>query len=327
MTAFNRTPQTYDPNGNLTNDGTNTYTWDARNHLVGITGANSASFVYDADGRRDLKAINGTTTQFLYDGLNPVQELQNGAPSANMLTGLGIDEFFQRIDSGGTYDYLSDILGSTVALTSTSGAIQQQYLYQPFGSTGSGGSNPYQFTGRENDGTGLYYNRARYYSPSFQRFVTQDPLGFDGGDANMYAYVWNNPINLIDPWGLTGVPIAVPPNIPGGPFTPDPPGSGRPPGHFLGPKQPSGPRPQCQWVPPENEGGPPGSKGYWKTQQPGQKGWQRYDPNGDPITPEEAHPGPAVPVDPAEPIELLPWVIPIQTFCNRLPGLCGPPIT
>jgi hypothetical protein len=87
--------------------------------------------VYDALGRRALKSINGSTTQFLYDGLNPAQELQNGAPSANMLTGLNIDEYFQRTDSGGTYDYLSDILGSTVALTSTSGSIQQQYTYQP----------------------------------------------------------------------------------------------------------------------------------------------------------------------------------------------------
>jgi hypothetical protein len=75
------------------------------------------------------------TTQFLYDDSNPVQEIQSGAVSANMLIGLGIDEFFQRTDSGGVHDYLSDILGSTVALTSTSGSIQQQYTYQPFGST------------------------------------------------------------------------------------------------------------------------------------------------------------------------------------------------
>ena len=52
MTAFNGIPQTYDPNGNLTNDGSNMYTWDARNHLTAITGANTASFVYDAAGRR-----------------------------------------------------------------------------------------------------------------------------------------------------------------------------------------------------------------------------------------------------------------------------------
>lgn len=89
MTSFNGTPQTYDADGNLVNDGTNTYSWDARNHLTAIVGPNTASFAYDADGRRAQKTIGNTSTQFLYDGLNPVQELQNGAPSANLLTGLG----------------------------------------------------------------------------------------------------------------------------------------------------------------------------------------------------------------------------------------------
>ena len=101
MTAFNGTPQTYDANGNLTNDGTSTYNWDARNHLTAIAGPNAASFGYDADGRRAQKTVNSTSTQFLYDGMNPVQELQNGAPSAKMLTGLGIDEYLQRTDSAG----------------------------------------------------------------------------------------------------------------------------------------------------------------------------------------------------------------------------------
>ena len=133
MTAFNGTPQTYDANGNLANDGTNTYSWDARNHLTAITGPNTASFAYDADGRRAQKTIGSTSTQFLYDGLNPVQELQNGAPSANLITGLGVDEYLQRTDSAGARDYLSDILGSSLALTDSTGTIQTQYSYDPFG--------------------------------------------------------------------------------------------------------------------------------------------------------------------------------------------------
>ncbi len=66
--------------------------------------------------------------------------------------------------------------------------------------TGSS-SNPFQFTGRENDGTGLYYNRARYYSPTLGRFISQDPLGFAGGDPNLYGYVGNDPANLSDKTG------------------------------------------------------------------------------------------------------------------------------
>jgi YD repeat-containing protein len=176
MTSFNGTAMTYDANGNLTNDGTNTYAWYARNHLSGITGAAAASFVYGPFGRRMSKTINGASTGFLYDGLNPIQELQNGAPSANMLTGLGIDEYFQRSDSSGASSLLTDALGSTLALADSSGAVQTSYTYEPFGNTtasGASSANPFQFTGRENDGTGLYFYRARYYSPTLQRFVGQ----------------------------------------------------------------------------------------------------------------------------------------------------------
>ena len=204
MTAFNGTPQTYDANGNLANDGTNTYSWDARNHLTAIVGPNTASFVYGPDGRRTQKAINGTSTQFLYDGLNPVQEIQNGALSANLITGLGIDEYFQRTDSAGARNYVTDILGSTLALTDSSGTTQTSYTYDPFGNTaatGQASSNPYQFTGRENDGTGLDYYRARYYDPRIARFISQDPMMFGPRVGNLYAYVQNNPSSRIDPEG------------------------------------------------------------------------------------------------------------------------------
>jgi len=87
MTAFNGTALSYDLSGNLTGDGTNSYTWDARNHLVGITGGATASFVYDALGRRAGKTIGANTTQFVYDGLNPVQEL-DGANPANVTANL-----------------------------------------------------------------------------------------------------------------------------------------------------------------------------------------------------------------------------------------------
>jgi len=80
------------------------------------------------------------------------------------------------------------------------------------------------------------------------------------------------------------------PVVPGGPWTPHN-APGVRPGNFLGPKQATGGRGQVQWVPPEGEGGPLGSKGYWKTNRPGQKGWDRYDEKGNPISPEEAHPG------------------------------------
>ena len=107
---FNGTSQTFDANGNLTGDGTSTYTWDGRNHLTAISGGSSASFVYDGVGRRQMKTINGTTTQFLYDGFNSLRELDIATPpavTANLLDGLNIDEHFRRTASSANSTFLT----------------------------------------------------------------------------------------------------------------------------------------------------------------------------------------------------------------------------
>ena len=212
MTGFGGATLSYDANGNLTSDGTNNYTWDAKNHLTAISGAASASFSYDALGRRASKSIGATTTNFLYDWWNPVQEIQGGAPSANLLTG-HIDEYFARTDSSNNVStLLTDALGSTIGLVGSAQSMATSYTYQPFGATtASGGANAssYQFTGRENDGNGLYFYRARFYSPTFQRFIAQDPIGFGGGDTNLYAYTHDRPGILIDPLGLWSITISV----------------------------------------------------------------------------------------------------------------------
>ena len=206
MTAFGGQPLAYDLNGNLTSDGTNAYQWDARNQLSSMSGASNASFVYDGIGRRARKTINGMTIQFLYDYQNPVQELDGSSNvTANLLAGLDTDEYFTRTDVNGQSSYLTDILGSPLALADTSGGLATQYSYDPFGgglSSGAASANSYEYTGRENDGTGLYFYRGRYYSPKLARFLSQDPLDFGGGNSNLYAYVGGNPISNIDPFGL-----------------------------------------------------------------------------------------------------------------------------
>ncbi|MFQ5683977.1 MAG: RHS repeat-associated core domain-containing protein [Candidatus Binatia bacterium] len=122
-----------------------------------------------------------------------------------MLTGLGIDEYSTRTDASGSQSFMTDALGSTVASGDFAGTVQTEYTYEPFGgttATGVSSSNPFQYTGRENDSTGLYYYRARYYHPGIQRFISEDPIRFHGGDFNLFAYVGSNPVGFSDPLGL-----------------------------------------------------------------------------------------------------------------------------
>nr|WP_202863427.1 RHS repeat-associated core domain-containing protein [Xanthomonas campestris] len=100
--------------------------------------------------------------------------------------------------------YLTDNLGSTRALTNAEGAVVRRYDYTPYGqaqATGGSSDNPYQYTGRELDKSGLQYYRARYYSPEMGRFISEDSYGFAGGDANFYAYTLGNPVSFNDPSG------------------------------------------------------------------------------------------------------------------------------
>jgi RHS repeat-associated protein len=190
----------YDGNGNLLNDGTNSYSWNSRNQLASMNNG-GAAFSYDSFGRRVAKSIAGGATAFLYDGANVVQELQSGTATANLLTG-GIDEVFLRMDSSGTWNLLPDALGSTAALADSTGEVQTQYTYDPFGnttSTGTATGNANEYTGREFDETGLYFYRARYYSPAIGRFITEDPIR---SGLNTYVYATNNPTKYVDPFGL-----------------------------------------------------------------------------------------------------------------------------
>jgi RHS repeat-associated protein len=199
---------TNDANGSLTSDGTTTYTWNNRGQLTATSKTGlAASYTYDAFGRRKSKTVGGTSTNFLYDGANVVQELSGSTPTANLLTGPGVDQTFSRTDSGGQKSFLTDALGNTLAIADTTGAVTTSYTYDPYGNmTSSGGSssNSFQYTGRENDGNGLLELRNRYYSPTLQRFISEDPLGPTGAEPDAYSYASDSPLSLTDPFGLCG---------------------------------------------------------------------------------------------------------------------------
>ncbi len=203
QTQFAGTTLTYDLNGNLTYDGTNTYTWNARNQLTAISGGLTASFAYDGLGRRATKTINSTTTGFWYDGDDVLAEMNGSTPTATYIRGPSIDEPFIRKQSSGDEFYQTDFLGSPVSLTDGTGVVQTTLAYESFGQTTVSGTttNAFQYTGRENDGTGLFYYRARYYSPQLRRFIQEDSIGLSAG-INFYAYVGNRPTLATDPFGL-----------------------------------------------------------------------------------------------------------------------------
>jgi len=123
------------------------------------------------------------------------------------LTGIGIDEVIARYVNGNnaaTRTYLADALGSVIGLAKDDQAVATQYGYSPYGETAQTGEaikNDSQYTARENDNTGLYYYRARYYDPVLKRFIAEDPIGLGGG-INKWAYVGGDPISYTDPMGL-----------------------------------------------------------------------------------------------------------------------------
>jgi RHS repeat-associated protein len=206
LTSLEGQTLTYDADGNLTNDGTSSFSWNDRNQLTGVTqGTNTWSYAYDPLGRRIDKTVNSVETKYLYAGQNVARETSEGN-TAELLNGLHLDERFARTTSAGTDSYLTEELNSTLALAGESGAPATEYTYGPFGAataTGATSTNPYQYTGRENDNNGLQYNRARYYTPSIGRFVSQDPLGMMGSGINLYQYAAGDPLNFTDPLGLS----------------------------------------------------------------------------------------------------------------------------
>ncbi|WP_211357694.1 RHS repeat-associated core domain-containing protein [Denitratisoma oestradiolicum] len=202
----------YDPQGNLTqkqnsNDpqDSTTYTWDARGRLTQLQSpTHQASFQYDPLGRRISKTVNGSTVQYLYDGAQAIAEIRNNAVDATYHTGIALDEVLARYAASGNKTLVMDALGSVIAQTDESQSPSNWYAYSPYGETQSIGpdnGNPLQYTGRENDGTGVYYYRARYYDPVGTQWLSDDPIGLAGG-LNQRAYVSGDPISLSDALGL-----------------------------------------------------------------------------------------------------------------------------
>lgn len=214
----------YDNAGNQTTktvpnatDKSWTHTWDFESRLIKmekIKGAEKKTviFTYDPQGRRIGKQVTSVieglqSYVYVYDNDNIVLEVLTDGSGTNttyFTHGVGVDEHL-ALERNGSFYYHADALGNVTTVTDHDGSVVQSYEYDSFGmvKASTGFRNSYTYTGREWDKeAGLYYYRARYYDPMEGRFIQKDPIGFRGGDVNLYGYVQNRPIILTDPTGL-----------------------------------------------------------------------------------------------------------------------------
>jgi len=181
--------------------------------------ASDWTYTYDARNRCVKRVINGVTTYLIYDGWSLLEERNlAGNLLARYYHGPVIDELLCRVTETNTVYYHHDGLGSTVALTDSTGSVVESYNYDVYGQPmfwdsafslqpSSLQSNRYLFTGREYLAEiALYDYRHRFYSPSLGRFLQTDPLRFDTEDVNLYRYCENSPTQYRDSFGLTNSP-------------------------------------------------------------------------------------------------------------------------
>ncbi|MBI2519495.1 MAG: carboxypeptidase regulatory-like domain-containing protein [Bdellovibrio sp.] len=212
------------------------YTWSVESELVSVyikeQNQNPKLLItnkYDGQGKRIEKQVtdfihgqNSYTRRFIYDNEDIFFELdgQNHI-IAVYLHGPGIDDpiaMLRDVNGNGRFEenevfiYTKDHLGSIKDITDFNAELKQRYSYSVYGvtklekddtnSSNQFVENPYVYTSREwEQETGCYYYRARWYCPEMEKFISEDPLGFGGGDKNLYAYVSSSPINKNDPSG------------------------------------------------------------------------------------------------------------------------------
>jgi RHS repeat-associated protein len=203
------------------------YVWDYRNRLTSVVTSNSngnvvnkkSDYAYDAFDKRISKSVdadgdgagNASVEKYVYDGDNLALVFDGeGNQKERFLHGTGVDSVIAQENADGQVLWaLSDNQGSVRDVIDSNGSVLNHLVYDSFGKV-IGETNPLVnfrlgYTGQERDPeTGFNYYGKRLYDPGLGRFISPDPTGFSAGDANLYRYVGNNPVNFVDPFGLCG---------------------------------------------------------------------------------------------------------------------------
>ncbi|MBZ4420714.1 RHS repeat-associated core domain-containing protein [Myxococcus sp. RHSTA-1-4] len=209
-TAWKGQAQAHDTNGNVTSSNGRTFAHDALNRLASSTqGTTTTTYTFDPTGRQVKKSVGTTVSQVLYAGLAELGDYNgSNALIRRYIPGPAMDETLAIIEGTAKKYLLTDRLGSVIGVTDAAGTVTEKFSYDPFGESSqalcqatTAGCTPLRWLGRRHQAeSGLVDLRARAYAPWLGRFVQTDPIGTKD-DVNLYAYVRNDPLNLIDPLG------------------------------------------------------------------------------------------------------------------------------
>ncbi len=218
LTQAGSTGYSYDQSGNETSAGARTFAYDLANRLASTTSdGTTTTYSYDGEGNRAQSSAGSQITKYLWDASHPLPQLAlerdgSGVLLRRYLYGHGR---ISLTSGGATSYYHVDSLGSVANLTSSSGATQWTYGYEPFGTSRTetqddpaAPQNPMTFAGELLDPTGFYYLRARQYDTATGRFLALDPAiaDVDTPVVSTYAYSANRPTVMVDPSGKTFQP-------------------------------------------------------------------------------------------------------------------------